>query len=61
MPDAMPGFPEDRPQSYDEDLVYNEDTGTWGSNETRLREGGSRHRAQLVAVAKDLVYYEERT
>jgi hypothetical protein len=55
----MPDFPEDRPGSYDEDLVFDEATQTWGSDETLLTQGGSRYRTQIVAVGKDQVYFEE--
>ena len=57
----MPDFPPARPLDYNEDLVYNEDTGTWGSDEGLLKAGGSRYRAQLVVVAKDLIYFQEVT
>jgi len=58
---ALGDFPSDRPDTYDEDLVFNWDTGTWVSTESLLAEGGSRHRTQLVAVGKGLVYFEEIT
>ncbi|MHC4501397.1 MAG: hypothetical protein ACYS21_20090 [Planctomycetota bacterium] len=54
-------FPTDRPGTYDEDLVYDETTDTWTSGEDLLRQGGSRYQTQLVVIAKDLIYYEERT
>ncbi len=59
MPDALQTFPATRPQSYDPDSVYNEDTGTWTSDEDLLRRDGSRHKTQLVVVGKDLIYYGE--
>lgn len=57
----MADFPPTRPDGYDENAVYDEDTGTWGSDEDLLKAGGSRYQAQLVVVAKDLIYYEGLT
>jgi len=51
-------FPEDRPDEYDENLVFDEDTQTWVSTEDLLRKGGSRYRSVFIAIAKDLVYFE---
>ncbi|MHC4625065.1 MAG: hypothetical protein ACYS4W_14320 [Planctomycetota bacterium] len=31
MPDSLQTFPAGRPQGYDPDLVYDEDTDTWGT------------------------------
>lgn len=56
-----PAFPPARTGAYDEDSVWDEDTGTWGSDEALLKAGGSRYRAQLIVVGKDLIYYEEVT
>ena len=58
---AITPFLRDRAGTYEEDSVWDEDTGTWGSDEELLKAGGSRYRAQLVVVAKDLIYYEEIT
>ena len=58
---AITPFLRDRPDAYSEDSVWDEDTGTWGSDEGLLKGGGSRYRAQLVAIAKDLIYFEELT
>lgn len=59
MVDSLQPFPPDRPGSYDPDLVFNEDTGQWTSDEDLLRRDGSRHKTQLVVVGKDLIYYGE--
>jgi len=56
----MPEFPEDRPRTYDPDLVWDEVSQTWVSTAALLEQGGSRYRTQLVVVGKDLVYYSER-
>lgn len=61
MPDALQTFPATRPGDYDPDKVFNEDTGQWTSDEDLLRRDGSRHKTQLVAVGKDLIYYSEVT
>ena len=58
MVDALQTFPATRPGSYDPDLVFDEDTGTWTSDADLLTRDGSRHKTQLVAVGKDLIYYE---
>lgn len=58
---ALGAFPRHRPDVYDEDSVWNEETGTWGSDPTLLKSGGSRYHEQLVVVAKDLIYYAEVT
>jgi len=61
MVDSLPTFPPTRPEDYDADLVFDEDTGTWTSDEDLLTRDGSRHHTQLVTIAKDLIYYEEIT
>jgi hypothetical protein len=57
----LPDFPAPRPDGYDEDLVWDEDTQTWGSDPDLLTKDGSRYHAQLVAVGMDQIYYEEVT
>jgi len=59
--DPLQTFPPTRPEAYDENLVFDEDTGTWTSDEDLLARDGSRHHTQLVTIAKDLIYYEEIT
>ena len=54
-------FPSTRPGDYDPDLVFDEDTGTWGSDADLLHAGGSRHRQQLVVATTYFIYYEELT
>lgn len=61
MVDSLPTFPATRPGDYDDDKVWDEDTGTWTSDEDLLRRDGSRHKTQLVCVGKDLIYYSEVT
>ena len=61
MPDSVPSFPTDRPQDYDADLVYDEDTDTWGSDADLLVGGGSRHKQQLVVATTYFIYFEELT
>ena len=61
MPDSLQAFPPDRPGDYDADEVYDEDTGTWGSDADLLAAGGSRHRTQLVVTTTYFIYYEELT
>lgn len=55
----MPDFPEDRPDGYDESKVWDEDNQIWVTTEDLLRKGGSRYRSVLIAIGKDLVYFEE--
>ncbi len=40
----------DRPGSYDETKVYDEEAGTWGAVDG---EGGSRYQSQIVAIGHD--------
>jgi len=54
-------FPSTRPGDYDPDLVFDEDTGTWGSDADLLHAGGSRHRQQLVVATTYFIYYEALT
>ena len=54
----MPAYPEDRPGTYDESKVWDENTQTWVTTEDLLRKGGSRYRSILVAIGKDLIYFE---
>ena len=61
MPDDLQSFPPTRPVDYDDDLVFDEDTGTWGSDADLLVAGGSRHRQQLVVATTFYIYYEELT
>ena len=61
MADSLQSFPSSRPGTYDEDLVWDEDTGTWTDDEDLLTKDGSRHNTQLVCVGMDLIYYEEIT
>jgi len=51
-------YPLPRPDTYDEDLVFDETTGKWTSDADLLAKDGSRHHTQLVSIAKDLIYYE---
>ena len=55
----MATWPESRPGSYDETLVYDEEAGTWGAVDGK---GGSRYQSQFVAVGYDddgngVIYY----
>jgi hypothetical protein len=61
MADALPTFPATRPGGYDANLAWDEDTQAWSSDADYIRRDGSRHHAQLVAIAGDEIYYEERT
>ena len=61
MADDLTSFPQDRPTNYDADLVFDEDTGTWGSDADLLVAGGSRHRTQLVVATTYFIYFEELT
>ena len=54
-------FPAERADDYDPDLVFDEDTGTWVSDEELIARGGSRYHSQFVCVGKSLIYYEEVT
>jgi hypothetical protein len=54
---APSAFPPVRPSVYDPDLVWDEDTQAWVSDEDLLRRDGSRHKTQLVVVGKDLIYF----
>jgi hypothetical protein len=44
----MADWPEDRPESYDPDLVWDEGTESWISVDAR---GGSRYQVQIVVVS----------
>jgi len=59
MADSLQTFPASRPDDYDADKVYDEDTGTWTTDEDLLTKDGSRHKTQLLCVCTDRIYYEE--
>ena len=61
MVDATQTFPPARPQDYDADKAYDEDTDTWGSDADLLVGGGSRHKQQLVVATTYFIYFEELT
>jgi hypothetical protein len=52
-------FPAERAEAYNPDLVFDDVTGTWVTDEELLAKGGSRYRSQFVCVGMDLIYYEE--
>lgn len=55
----MAAYPASRSGTYDENKVWDEVTQTWGTDEDLLAQAGSRYRAQLVTIAKDLIYFED--
>lgn len=58
---AKTSFPGDRPENYEPDLVFDEDTGTWVTNEDINRLGGGRYRTTIVTVSNYQIFYEELT
>lgn len=52
-------WPADRPVTYDETLIYDEEAGTWGAADG---SGGSHYQTQLVVIGYDddgngVIYY----
>lgn len=58
-PATVLSFPAERAVDYDPDLIFDDVTGTWVTDEELLAGNGSRYRSQFVCVGMDLIYYEE--
>lgn len=56
---ASTSFPGDRPDDYDPDLVYDEDSGTWVTDEDINKLSGGRYRTTLVFACNYQIYFLE--
>jgi len=52
-------FPGDRPDDYDPDLVYDETTGTWKTDEDINKLSGGRYRTMLFTACNYQIYFQE--
>ena len=52
-------FPDERQPDYNPDLVFDEDTGTWVTDEDINRLGGGRHRTTLVVACNRQIYFQD--
>ena len=56
---ASTEFPGDRPDTYDPDLVYDEDSGTWKDDADINMLGGGRYRTTVVFACNYQIFFEE--